>query len=291
MGHTVVRLQESQEPTGRMLQEALTSQLFVWVHTHNWDNRGHISMPQLLATLRERGIPTISYHLDLFVGIPSRWKTYSQDLYIRGGLSDFFTVDPPLADWLSNATRTTGHYLPAGVLEAECYLAPPTESFDVCFVGSRRYHPEWPYRPQLIDWLENTYKDRFRLYGQDGGKVVRGAELNQVYANTKVVVGDSFSPGFHYPGFWSDRVYETPGRGGFLIHPRIKGLEEQFVEDQEMVFYDFLDFDQLGRKIDYYLTHDEEREKIRVAGHERVKTGHTYRHRWEHILATLKVGQ
>lgn len=284
MGHKVVRMQEGQTTTGFLLKQALSANLFVWVHTHSWSTQGNVTMPDLLEALRRRNIPAIAYHLDLFCGIASRWQTYQHDEYLTGGLSHFFTVDPRLADWLNANTQTKGIYLPAGVFEPECYLAAPTQPFDVAFVGSKRYHREWMQRPALIDWLERTYKDRFKLFGQDAGVVVRGAALNQVYANARVVVGDSFNPGFHYARYWSDRVYETTGRGGMIIHPRIDGLDDQFVEGEEIMFYGYNNHQELGDKIDHLLHNEDVREKMRLAGHERTKRDHTYKVRWQTIL-------
>ena len=40
---------------------------------------------------------------------------------------------------------------------------------------------------------------------------------------------------------------------------------------------------------DYYLENDEEREAIRKAGHELVKSKYTYKNRWEQILKELNL--
>jgi len=157
----------------------------------------------------------------------------------------------------------------------------------VIFVGSKNYHSEWSYRPNLINWLQTTYNERFRLFGGDGLGVKRGADLNDLYAKTKVVVGDTLCINYDYPHYWSDRIYETIGRGGFIIHPYIKGIEEHFENGKHCVFYQYGDFVHLKSLIDYYLENDEEREKIRLAGHEHVKNNHTYKHRWQQILASL----
>jgi len=159
---------------------------------------------------------------------------------------------------------------------------------DVIFVGSKGYHPEHWYRPALIEWLEKTYKDRFARYGGDSSNgVVRGHRLNRLYASTRVAVGDTLCINFDYPWYLSDRIFESVGRGAFTIFPYIYGLETFFEIDKEIVTYTFNDFEELKSKIDYYIEHDEEREKIRKAGHERVKREHTYMHRWEQILKEI----
>jgi spore maturation protein CgeB len=106
-----------------------------------------------------------------------------------------------------------------------------------------------------------------------------------VYANSKVAVGDTLCLGFDYPWYASDRLFEAPGRGGFQIFPRIKGIPELF--DGTMPFFDFGDFDGLKDLIDYYLQHDQGRESLRTMCHDHVKAHHTYVHRWQTILDTI----
>jgi spore maturation protein CgeB len=108
-----------------------------------------------------------------------------------------------------------------------------------------------------------------------------------MYAKTKIAIGDSLNIGFNYPYYTSDRLFESTGRGGFTIYPRIKGLEEYFEDSKEIVFYEHGNFEDLSNKIDKYLADDEEREKIRMAGHERTKTEHTYLNRWTAIMNEL----
>ena len=78
---------------------------------------------------------------------------------------------------------------------------------------------------------------------------------------------------------------EAPGRGGFQLFPRIKGIPELF--DGTMMFFDFGNFDGLKDLIDYYVEHDQGREALRTMCHEHVKKHHTYVQRWETILETI----
>lgn len=282
LGHTVTRLQEQASSKDTVLAAGLAADAFVWVHTHGWVTPG---IESVLELLRAAGVPTLTYHLDLWLGL-ARQRDMRTDPY--WGLDHFFTVDAGMASWLTTHTPVRGHYLRAGVHEPQCHRASTVNPFDVAFVGSRRYHSEWPYRPKLIDWLKTTYGDRFRHYGGDGLGVVRGEQLNQVYADAKVVVGDSLCLNFDYPHYWSDRVYETLGRGGFLIHPRVPGMDDEFTDGEHLVFYDYGDFDGLRGLIDYFLAaHPGERERIAASGQAHVKANFTYRHRWQKIIETL----
>lgn len=284
LGHDVIKLQENRATTQEILDNALKSQLFIWVHTHGWETRGHRTLKEVFNILRASKVPTISYHLDLYMGI-ERWNEYKDSELFN--IDHFFTVDPQMAKWLNENTKVKGHFVPAGVYDKECYIDNVPITKDVIFVGSRGYHPEWKWRPQIIDWLKETYKDRFEHWGGDGLGVVRGKELNKLYAETKIVIGDTLSPNFNYPNYFSDRLFETTGRGGFIIFPYIKGIEDYFDLEKELITYTFGNFDDLKQSIDYFLEHDEEREKIRRAGFERTKRDHTYKNRWQEILKII----
>lgn len=288
MGHRVIVLQETEEKSEKILEYASKSDLFIWVHTHGWKTPGRIPMARVLKRLNAAGIPTMTYHLDLWLGLKRQRDLHSDPAY--KDIQHFFTVDSKMAEWFNTRTSVRGHYLPAGVYDKEAIYKPAKKlDHEVIFVGSKRYHPEWKYRGQLIDYLGNTYGKKFEHWGNDGLGVVRGKNLNQLYARTKVVVGDTLCPKFNYPDYWSDRVYETIGRGGFIIHPYIKGMEKEFTDGEHLVFYQYKNFDQLKELVDHYLVHDDEREKIRVAGHNLVKEKYTYKNRWQTILNELGI--
>jgi hypothetical protein len=257
------------------------------VHTHGWETPGTIGMNAVLLSLADYKIPTMTYHLDLWFGLKRQNDLKKYPVYKHIG--HFFTVDRKMADWFNAKTKVKGHYLPAGVYDKESTYKKVKQTHDVIFVGSKKYHGEWPYRPKLISWLEKTYGDRFEHYGSGGKPSVRGIDLNKLYWSTKIVVGDTLCIGYNYPDYWSDRVYETMGRGGFIIHPYISGMEREFEDKKHLVFYEYGNFQQLQSLIDYYLEHEEEREAIRLAGHNLVKENYTYKNRWQQILKELNI--
>jgi len=287
LGHSVIRMQESEARSEDILAACINSDLFIWIHTHGWETQGKITMEKVLETLKTLSIPSMTYHLDLWFGLQREKDLESFPVYKM--IDHFFTVDKKMAEWFNKNTKVKGHYLPAGVFGPECIVQDVTKKHDVIFVGSRKYHDEWAYRPKLIDWLDRSYGNRFEQYGSGGVKSVRGMHLNKLYWSTKVVVGDTLCIDFKYPDYWSDRIYETLGRGGFLIHPYIKGLENEFKDKEHVVFYEYNNFEQLKELIDYYIEHDDEREKIRLAGHKLVKENYTYKHRWQQILEELGI--
>lgn len=290
LGYKVIRLQEGTLKSEAIYKVAQRSDLFIWVHTHGWKTLGRMPMDQVLIKLKDSGIPTITYHLDLWFGLKRQNDLNNDNFYKTIG--HFFTVDKLMADWFNENTDVKGHFVLAGVYDDECYIHDDYGTGydrDIIFVGSRGYHPEYPYRPILIDFLKKTYGDRFTHVGGDGDTgTIRGDDLNRVYAKSKIAIGDSLNLNFNYPYYSSDRLFESTGRGGFTIFPKIEGIEDTF-NDKEIVWYDHGNLKDLKNKIDYYLEHEEDRESIRVAGNNKTKNSHTYTQRWQQILGELKL--
>jgi hypothetical protein len=278
LGLEVVPAQEN-EVTLRQL-DGLVRNADLLLYTRTWGLRGGDAARWITSL----PIPTASYHLDLYAGL-ARGKNLAADAFWRTG--HVFTPDGG-SEAFFRGHGVRHHYVKPGVFGEECRLLPadPAYTADVCFVGSYDYHPEWPYRQRLVNFLRDRYGARFVKHGHPES-CVRGDDLNRLYASVKVVVGDSLCPGFDHPHYWSDRVYETLGRGGFMIHPYVQGLEEEFRDRQHLAFYTYGDFRALGRLIDHYLEHEDERESIRRAGHERVKAQCTYVHRVRQVLGLL----
>jgi len=306
LGHEVIRCQENQTTTEEIWSHAQTSDLVHYVHTHGWETPGEATIGELLEKCRNSNICTIGVHLDYWRGL-EREKDVGTHPWWH---TDFtFTADGGSNDWYKE--QGINHfYLKAGVVERDCYLGEYREEYacDVAFVGSYHYHPEWSYRPRLIDWLQETYGDRFRRYaGDTQWGTIRGKDLNDLYASVKVVVGDTLCIGFDHPDYFSDRLFETTGRGGFMIFPEIEGISSDGWPNKgcfnlssfnqvamytplpvELVTYGFENFGDLRNKINYYLDHDKERKAIKLAGHERTKRDHTYTNRVLEMFDILK---
>lgn len=274
LDHVVLRLDETSIHTDRLLELALEFEADLFLYTRTWGFQG--DGMKLIQNLGRAGIPTASLHLDLYWGL-KREKNIQSDPFWR--TKYVFTPDGGSADNFRKA-GVNHHYLRAGVFRQECcdgFHAPEYQS-SVAFVGALDdYHPEWPYRKELKDFLDSNTCYRSWL-------TLRGDDLNDLYASVNVVVGDSLCIDFKHEHYWSDRVYETIGRGGFLIMPYIKGLEEEFVDGETIVFYEFGDWDGLKQKIDYYLEHPIERERIRLEGQDWVRQHATYTNRMREML-------
>ena len=83
------------------------------------------------------------------------------------------------------------------------------------------------------------------------------------------------------------RNFEIPGHGGFLLTDYADHLDRYYIPENEIAV--FHNYDELVEKISYYLCHDEEREKIRLAGQQRTLRDHTYEKRFKEIFTTMGI--
>jgi len=280
LGHKVITFQENKTHIVELQEWKPKLDMLLYSHTHD----PSYVIPDLKALFNDykrAGVPTVSVHLDRWA-----WLARVKDV---GKEATWFTEHIFMADGSPEAVELyekhnlNWHYLKPAVIERECYRTKPVPDkfpHEIVFTGSRGYHPEYPFRPQMIDFLQETYGDKFGHYGNDGIRVVRQRELNQLYCTAKVVVGDSCFGG--RPNYVSDRYYEVRGRGGFLVHPSVEGVDYAGV-----AFYTKANLESLKAVIDYALEHDAEREKMRRKGHKWVKNNETYTHRSAEIINTV----
>lgn len=259
--------------------------LMLYVHTHGWGNPGHEQT--LIDEFKRAQIPTASFHLDRFWGLDvldRREARIGQHPFWK---TDYvFTADGGNQDGFK-AKGVNHHWLKPGVIERDCYLGEkrPEYEVDVAFVGSKSYHPEHKHRGQLIEWLERAYNGRFaRFAGDTSYGTVRGKDLNDVYASTKVTIGDHCFSTKRVNNYCSDRYYEAPGRGGFLLYPKAEGLDNPFVPTYEPDNYL-----ELQEKIDWFLHAESERERMRKQAHEWVKENATYTVRVKEMLKIMEI--
>lgn len=282
LGHRVTCIQELK--IGRLdLNQAMGHDLFLWTRT--WP--GFVRLSDIEA-LRAAGMPTVSYHLDLYFGIPERESSVATDPFFRTDYVFSTDGDPESAEKFRQLD-INHHWLTAAVFKPEAVKGTyrPELAYDVAFVGSYTYHHGWPYRHQLLDWLRDTYGERFKMFAAYGPKI-RYPLLNDVCASVKVMVGDAYCPNFSHKNYWSDRLYEATGRGAFLIYPFIAGIDSQFEPQKEVVYYTYGDFKQLKELIDFYVKYDDIRRIIQERSQKRARREHTYGHRIKEMFDVIR---
>lgn len=276
-----------------LLTGALSSprpDLVLYTRTHNQTALG-ASWTDCWRRLGRAGIKTASFHLDRFWDLEREHLIHDAD--------PLFTVDYCCTadggnDDRFKAAGVNHHWLPPGVdrIEALVEGRQLRDVPDIVFVGSdysqTSHGPYYPQRGELLRHLRATYGRRFVQYGYGGERGnVRQQDLNDVYCSAKIVVGDSCfanSPDRALPvNYWSDRIPETVGRGGFLIHPYVPGIRGQY-SGSELACYNPGDWDDLDAQIGAFLANPGEREGYVERGRARVLRDHTYSARMAELL-------
>ena len=79
------------------------------------------------------------------------------------------------------------------------------------------------------------------------------------------------------------RAFDIMGSGGFLLSNFQSDFLEAFIPGEDFDYYESKE--DLLSKIDYYLTHEKERQEIASNGHRKITGSHTYRHRIRTMIA------
>ena len=268
LGWEVVECQEDRLDIKKVINECKDADFLLWTRT--WIE----FQPLIKNILNAIDIPTVSWHLDLYWGL-DRESSVDDDLFWR--VDYVFTADGGHQEEFK-AKGINHYYLSPGVYKPDCYQAEGDgkySNYDIAFLGAYYYHGEHTYRSKLIDWLKDNYK--FKHINQP----CWGECKNKLFADVKIMMGDSC---FTENGiYWSDRVPEHCGRGAFLIHPRVKGLEQEYPYYETLIPYAYNDFNSLRKIIDYYLKANNERNEIKANA-----VSHTREHHnWERKIQTV----
>lgn len=233
----------------------------------------------LINRIKKLGIKTASWTFDLLIGHPPREIIIDKLNWLKCDYV-FLTDGGHTKEYKKKGINKIT--IRQGIPERFNYIAMKDKGeYDIVFVGT--LNPTYPYRQRMLKFLQDTYKNKFKWYGKGNSEEIRGDDLNKLYANSKIIIGDSM----YSDNYWSNRIYEVLGRGGFLITPKVKGLEKEFDYYKEMIPYNINDFTGLKEKIDYFLNRTEQREKIAKAGFLKVKNNYLYKHRVKELLEKL----
>jgi hypothetical protein len=276
MGHEVIRLQEGKATTEDVVDACKNAKVFSWVHTHGWPMPGRMVPEEMFNRIHAHGVKSYSYHLDVYFGLDA-WD--KRDTLVGRHPSwkvQYFFSTVGSKDHLFQQRGVNHYWLSPAVVEYGCFKGAPRPDLtvDVGFAGSINYHPEYPFRLKMVQALQARYGSRFRVFTG-----IREKALNDLYASVKVMVGDHCFAG--EPKYWSDRLPETCGRGGFIVYPRTEGMTIPTAT------YEPQNIDNLIAAVDHYLEDEHAREAIRCKAFEHVKVHDTYTNRLQEVLKVM----
>lgn len=294
LGHEVRQFQESGQ-NGLAFLEPEDFDFILWTHTHQFCKmNAPWSQHQMLRKARRVKTPVIGYHLDRW------WGLDRQDLIYH---DPFFDVDLLCTadgghpqDW---AYIGVDHeWFPPAVSEFECEPGTYNSEYasDLAFIGGwEQYgHREATHRPALINFLKENYAGRVKFWPYPGQPAIRGEKLRDVIASTKIVVGDSCITDWENECcYWSDRIPETIGRGGYLAHPLVGGISPDYEPGVHFATWDAFDWDGLRLILDSVLDDfDEDTERnhydFRTTAQQHVLENHTYTVRMKQLIELLQ---
>lgn len=296
MGHDVICQQENRADGISINYLMPQADLLLWTST--WDDTWLASnIDRIRYECAYSDVVTAALHLDVFWGTDRGGRPWWTNPMWK--LQHAFTAD---GDHQAEFERfgVNHHWLPPGVRHDACHDGQYRDEYacDVAFVGSNGvgYHEDvWPYRRQLVDELRAMCARRgwtFRNPGGDEPKIDRNDDMNDFYASAKVTVGDSLCPLKDDSRYWSDRVYEATGRGGFLIMPRLLelgwgGTSPDVGFYPNLPTYPWGAFDNLEDEIGFWLDHPADRETHRQRIAVQTRERHTYVNRMQTLLRTV----
>lgn len=115
------------------------------------------------------------------------------------------------------------------------------------------------------------------------GSVDYWSEMPKVFRASKINLN------FTIPNIKSGiplRVWDVLGAGGFLLTNYQAEIPLYFTEGEDLVCFDGIE--DLREKAAYYLSHEEERNRIAGQGYEKVKKYHSYLNRIQTILKIIE---
>jgi hypothetical protein len=162
----------------------------------------------------------------------------------------------------------------------------PFYQSDVAFIGK----PNTPERAECMRMLAKKFD--LKLWGSGWEKYGLSAAATDVYASeyrkicagAKIILGWNIDPTIDL--YFSNRTWYTLGCGGFLLTAYTPSLEELFGRGKELDW-----FESVGEccdKIEYYLQHEEERQKIAKAGYQLAHNEYSYDKMVEKIIGDIQ---
>lgn len=113
-------------------------------------------------------------------------------------------------------------------------------------------------------------------------KFVRHEEKAKAFRGAKIILNNLMASVINGV---NKRVFEATACGAFVLMKYFPVLEELYDIDQEIAVYH--NFDDMVKKIDYYLKHDDERKAIADAGMKRAHRDHSYEIRLKEMLSVI----
>jgi len=220
-----------------------------------------------LSGLKSTDIPSVYWAID-----SHRMGSRKNQLEICRDFDFFFVAQKDYVEMFHEAgARAIWLPLAADPSIHKTHDVPKT--YDVAYVGGLNPKQNLK-RLELLDQIKKEFKLNI-------GHLKYYDEMAEVYSSAKIGFNKSIGNDINM------RLFEIMSCGTMLLTDQIEGngIDELFVDKKHLVFYrehNMLDL------IRYYLKNDKEREEIAKAGQKEILAKHTYAHRADTMLNTVR---
>lgn len=275
LGHQVLCAHERR---GQTFGEMLLRPSFDFMLCHKLEDLDRVKLCQVAK------IPVVPWYFDLVRSIDpliiARSKTrmeWAEEIE-KYSLLNFYTD----GDWVLEKPEKRRHLMQGADERVVGDAQPTVENFPpLLFMGMSNHGQK---RLDHITELQAEYGEKFRVMGGGARSRKHGRELAGIIASTKIVIAPD---GPSTDNYWSNRVYQVLGFGGFLLHPWCKKLTEQYSGRLDLCYYRSRE-ELRYTLIPHYLDNPRARDEISITGLETTLHHNLYRHRCETLVEIVR---
>ncbi len=251
LGHEVVEIFQTGSPAGIPHDADLL--LF-----HHWYNV-HLGFFEQLP------MPKVCWYFDKVWNGRDVWLRQIAPLCARVFLTD--------GTWALTAGIPNLRVLRQGIGDRDPSLGTPRPDrwkAKIAFTGAN-----YGERANWAKRLTERYGEAFQVI-----QGVHNRDLYDLAATVPIFVAPPFPADDFY---WSNRIYLLLGSGAFLIHPRLAGLTDEYVEGTHYVAYG--NDAELDAALDFYGSRPERRRAIAEAGYRQTHDAFSFTRRCQKLLS------
>ena len=237
------------------MPKGFSPEFFLWVET------GLESPP---AGLEQLPLPKAAYLIDTHINL-------EMHLQLARQFDVIFLAQREYVEQFRKSGIKNVHWLPLGCDPQIHGALKVSKLYDVGFAGSITKSHAHDRRRELLEKLKSTVNLEVRRVFLE--------EMAHLFSSSRIVFNNAIKNDLNM------RVFEALCSGSLLLTDDAEGVSDLFTDKKDLVIYNDANIAELAR---YYLENDDEREEIARAGREKVLAHHTYAHRADKMVETMR---
>lgn len=238
---------------------------------------------EIINNAKRNNIKTVCWMPDLYFGLNRETHIVNKTPMFQ---ADYVFTPDGGNDKKFNSLGIKHYTMRQAIAKEACDIIDVPEQnkkINVLFVGGLNRDIHGSDREKLLSFLSKQYKKTFFWVGKNNTNDYREERLTKLISISKVVIGTSV----YSPKYWSNRIYETIGRGGMMIHQYVDGIDSEYLIGKHCDFFEKDNFSQLQEKIDFWIDNPKERTKIVKNGYNYTLQFHTLDNRAKKVMEVI----